>query len=415
MTLSLPKRAWLVVALLWLVACLNYLDRIMLTTMRGSILEAIPMSEAQFGLLTSVFLWVYAFSSPVAGFLADKFKRSHVIIGSLVIWSVVTWLTAKATSFEGLLATRALMGISEAFYVPAALALISDYHQGPTRSRATGVHMTGMMSGASLGGLGGWVAEHHTWNYAFTLFGLVGIGYAVVLLLVLRDAPASVRDAAATDTLSVPRVEFMDALRHLFGSPSFIYAFIYWGLLGVLWTIIGWMPTYLTEKFHLGQGVAGLSATGYLQVSAMVGVLVGGYWADAWSRTTPRARIYVPVVGLCVAAPALLLVANTELLWFALGGILLHGFFRAFTDANMMPVLCLITDPRYRATGYGFLNLCACLVGGLSIYAGGALRDSGIPLNRLFQFAAVSLVFCGGLLCLIKTEPVKKVANLRPS
>jgi MFS family permease len=413
MTSSLPPRAWLVVALLWLVACLNYLDRIMLTTMRGSVLEAIPMSEAQFGLLTSVFLWVYAICSPVAGFLADKFKRSHVIIGSLVVWSVVTWLTAKATSFEGLLVTRALMGISEAFYVPAALALISDYHQGPTRSRATGVHMTGMMTGASLGGLGGWVAERHTWNYAFTLFGLVGIGYAVVLLLLLRDAPASVRDVPARETPSEPRVEFLNAIRHLFGSRSFIYAFIYWGLLGVLWTIIGWMPTYLTEKFHLGQGAAGLSATGYLQVSAMVGVIVGGYWADAWSRSTPRARIYVPVVGLCVAAPALLLVANADLLWLALGGIILHGFFRAFTDANMMPVLCLITDRRYRATGYGFLNLCACLVGGVSIYAGGALRDSGIPLNRLFQFAAISLVFCGGLLCLIKTEPVKKAADSR--
>jgi MFS family permease len=408
----LPPRAWLVVALLWLVACLNYLDRIMLTTMRGSVIDAIPMTDAKFGLLTSVFLWVYALFSPLTGFLADKFKRSHVIIASLLIWSVVTWLTSKATSFEYLLVTRALMGISEACYVPAALALIVDYHRGPTRSRATSVHMTGMMTGASLGGLGGWVAEHHSWNYAFSLFGLIGIGYAAVLMALLRDAPADREAPRQADNPGEARASFLDASRHLFGSRAFLYAFIYWGLLGVLWTIIGWMPTYLTEKFRLGQGVAGLSTTGYLQASALVGVLVGGYWADLWSRSTPRARIYVPVIGLGIAAPALLLVAGTDVLALALGGIILHGFFRAFTDANMMPVLCLITDPRYRATAYGFLNLCACLVGGISIYAGGALRDSGTPLNRLFQFAAISLVFCSWLLLRIKTDPA---ATERPA
>lgn len=400
-------RAWSVVALLWLVACLNYLDRIMLTTMRGSLLEAIPMSEAQFGLLTSVFLWVYALASPVTGFLADKFKRSHVIIVSLFIWSLVTWLTSRATSFEYLLVTRALMGLSEACYVPAALALISDYHRGPTRSRATGVHMTGMMTGASLGGLGGWVAETHSWNYAFTLFGQIGVGYAVALMFFLRDAPADPVSPAMPAAPILPKVRFGEAMRSLFRSRSFVLAFVYWGLLGLLWTMIGWMPTYLTEKFKLGQGVAGLSATGYLQVSALVGVLVGGYWADEWSRSNPRARLYVPVVGLCIAAPALLLVAETNVLWLALGGIILHGFSRAFTDANMMPVLCLITDPRYRATGYGFLNLCACLVGGLSIYAGGALRDTGIPLNRLFQFTAVSLFLCALLLLFIRTDTTK--------
>lgn len=406
----LPPCAWLVVALLWLVACLNYLDRIMLTTMRGSVLEAIPMTDAQFGLLTSVFLWVYAIFSPLTGFLADKFRRSHVIIGSLFIWSVVTWLTSKATSFEYLLVTRALMGLSEACYVPAALALISDYHRGPTRSRATSMHMTGMMTGASLGGLGGWVAEHHSWNFAFSLFGWIGIAYAVVLMTFLRDAPVGPQPANTTVKPVELQVSFSEAFRHLFSSRAFIYAFIYWGLLGVLWTIIGWMPTYLTEKFSLGQGAAGLSTTGYLQASALVGVLVGGYWADFWSRSTPHARIYVPVIGLCVAAPALFLVAQTSVLWLALAGIVLHGFFRAFTDANMMPVLCLITDPRYRATAYGFLNLCACLVGGISIYVGGALRDTGISLTRLFEFSAASLVFCGWLLFLIKREPIRDPA-----
>ena len=182
-------RAWLIVALLWVVGCLNYLDRVMITTMRGSLVEAIPMTEAQFGLLTSVFLWVYGLLSPFAGFLADRYSRSRVVLGSLFVWSAVTWFTGHAQTFEQLLAARALMGISEAAYIPAALALIMDYHRGPTRSLATGVHMSGIMVGAGLGGLGGWLAETHSWSFPFTVFGLVGIAYSVLLALMLRDAP----------------------------------------------------------------------------------------------------------------------------------------------------------------------------------------------------------------------------------
>ena len=143
---------------------LNYLDRMMITTMRSSIISEIHMTDAQFGLLTSVFLWVYGLLSPLAGFIADKFNKSRIIIVSLLIWSGVTFLTAYATSFEYLLATRALMGISEAFYIPTALALIMDYHRGNTRSSANSVHIMGIMVGQSLGFIGGWLAEAHSWN-----------------------------------------------------------------------------------------------------------------------------------------------------------------------------------------------------------------------------------------------------------
>src|SRR5882757_70851 len=220
---KLPSRAWLIVGLLWMVGCLNYLDRVLVTTMRGSLVEAIPMTNAQFGLLTSVFLWVYALLSPLAGFLADRFNRSRVIICSLFAWSVITWLTAHATTFPQLLATRALMGISEACYIPAALALIADYHRGPTRSLATGVHMSGIMVGSALGGLGGWIAERHGWSHAFLLFGLAGIAYTGVAALFLSDLPAETPAAGAT----VVPVDLRTALRSLFGRTSFILALFY--------------------------------------------------------------------------------------------------------------------------------------------------------------------------------------------
>jgi len=400
--LKTPARAWLVVALLCVVGCLNYLDRSMIATMRGSIVQAMPMTDAQFGLLTSVFAWVYAVVSPFAGFLADRFNRSRVIIGSLFAWSAVTWLTAHAKTYDQLLATRALMGITEACYIPAALALITDYHRGPTRSFATGVHMAGIMLGASLGGMGGWLAERHSWSYAFNLFGGMGVAYSVVLLFTLRDAPRAVTLAGEPEE----KIRFGAALKNLFSSGSYLLTLAYWGLLGLVgWLVLGWLPTYLQENFHLSQGTAGLSATVYLQVASLVGVLVGGAWADRWSRTNPRGRIFVPALGLCLAAPGIFLATHTSLLPIAIAGLVIYGLTYAFSDANMMPILCLIADPRYRATGYGVLNFFGCAVGGLAVYAGGALRDGQVNLSKIFMVAGASMIVCIVLLLLLKPRP----------
>lgn len=400
---KLPARAWLVVALLWLVGCLNYLDRVIVTTMRSSLVEAIPMTDAQFGLLTSVFLWVYAGLSPFAGFLADRFNRSRVIVISLFAWSAITWLTAHATTFNQLLLSRALMGVSEACYIPAALALIADYHRGATRSLATGIHMSGIMVGSGLGGFGGWIAERQGWAHAFEVFGLFGIIYTVVVLLVLRDRPRSETDLGAAAPAAVA---FGPAVASLFRERSYLLILAYWGLLGLAgWAVVGWMPTFLLERFHLSQGEAGLSATGYLQAAALVGVLLGGFWADRWSVTNPRGRIYVPLIGLLVAAPAILLVSTISWLPLALLGLVVFGLAKSFADTNMMPILCLIADPRYRATGYGILNFCSCLVGGLTIYAGGLLRDAHVDVARVFQFAALTLLACAGMLYALKPRP----------
>ncbi len=399
---KLPSRAWLVVALLWVVGCLNYLDRVMITTMRSSLNEAIPMTEAQFGLLTTSFLLVYALLSPFAGFLADRFNRSRVIIVSLLVWSLITWLTAHAKNYEQLLATRLLMGISEACFIPAGLALVADYHQTATRSLATGIFLGSVRVGSGLGGLGGWLAERHGWGYAFSLFGLIGIVFSVVLILLLRDVPRQSADAIPqTDTGQ--KVRLGEAITSLFSRGAFILMLIYFGLLGLAgWMIVGWMPTYLKEHFHLTQGTAGLLATIYLNVASLLGLLVGGAWADRWSLTNKRACIFVSVIGLCAATPGILLLSSTDLLPFAICGLVLYGLTRSFADTELMPIVCLIDDPRYRATGLGVLNLFASLVGGATIYAGGALRDAKVDVSKLFLFGATGLAVCAGLLLLVK-------------
>lgn len=413
---KVSRNAWLVVGLLFIVGALNYLDRTMIATMRSSIVESVPMSDAQFGLLTSVFLWVYGILSPLAGFLADRFSRSKVIIGSLFIWSLVTWLTSLATTYNQLLATRALMGISEAFYIPAALALIMDYHKGPTQSTATGLHIAGVMVGQSLGFIGGWIAENHTWNYAFHIFGMVGIAYAILLLFILKDAPKaeSIENIplnSQTENKTKVNVKFSTAIKDLFTRKSFVILFVFWGIMGVVgWMVMAWLPTYYKEHFNLSQSMAGFYATAYLYPASIAGLLLGGFLSDRWSKKNKHARILIPMIGLAIAAPAVFAGSYTTVLWIAILFFLIYGLTRMFVDTNLMPILCLTVDNRYRATGYGILNMFATIIGGLGIYAAGALRDSQINLNLVYRLASLSIIICIILLWLVKND-AEKIKN----
>ncbi|HTI51760.1 MAG TPA: MFS transporter, partial [Planctomycetaceae bacterium] len=240
---SVARYAWVVVALLLPVALLNYLDRQMLASMKFSVMRDIPDigREANWGAILALFKWVYAFLSPVGGYLADRYSRRHVIAGSLFVWSLVTWTTGHVTSYEQLLLTRALMGISEAFYIPAALALIADFHTGPTRSRAVGLHQMGIYLGVMIGGFGGYAADNPDlgWRWAFSLCGLIGIVYAVPLFLMLRN-PA--RPAEAPGARPSPG----GALRELLGTGSFVLLVLYFTLPALAgWIVRDWMPAIL--------------------------------------------------------------------------------------------------------------------------------------------------------------------------
>src|SRR3954449_13286334 len=278
-TLSSPpspsRTAWLVVVLLLPVALLNYLDRQLLASMKASVMADVPTigTDANWGLMLGQFKWVYAFLSPVGGDVADRVSRRLTVCGSLFVWSSVTRWTGHVTSFDELLLARSLMGISEAFYIPAALALIADYHTGQTRSRAVGVHPMAIYCGVIAGGFSGYAADAPDvgWRTALDSCGLFGMLYAVPLVLLLRDAPKS---AERVETSASP----VEAARELLTNRSFLLLVACFTLPAIAgWVVRDWMPALIKQQFGLGQGPAGVAATLSWQAAAIVGALGGGF------------------------------------------------------------------------------------------------------------------------------------------
>jgi MFS transporter, Spinster family, sphingosine-1-phosphate transporter len=401
---SLHRRAWLVVALLVPVALLNYLDRQMLASMKFSVMRDIPdiALEARWGTVLALFKWVYALGSPVGGLLADRYSRRHVIAGSLLVWSLVTWTTGHVATYDQMLATRALMGISEALYIPAALALIADVHAGDTRSRAVGLHQIGIYLGVILGGFGGYAAEASAagWRWAFVACGVVGIVYAGPLFLLLREPPGVPGAAPRARPSAGP------ALRELAGNGAFILLVLYFTFPALAgWVVRDWMPAILKAEFGIGQGVAGVSATLYWQLAAIVGAVAGGWLADRRMRRTPRGRIQVSALGMALIVPAMFGVGYapaTGALWVAVAFLALFGLGWGCFDANNMPILAQIVRPELRATGYGLMNLVSIGVGGFADVGFGVLRDLRVPLFGIFSIFASTALLSIGLVLLIR-------------
>ncbi len=397
---SITRYAWFVLALLAPVALLNYMDRQMMAAMKYSLMgDVIGLdSEAKWGLLPAVFKWTYAVLSPLGGYIADRFSKKHVIVLSLFVWSAITWATGHAQTFEQLLWSRGIMGVSEAFYIPAALALIADFHSGPTRSRAVGIHQMAIYVGVMIGGFSGYVADSPGlgWRVAFDAAGIVGVCYAVPLFFLLKNP--------ARNTGEIPdKPSAARAVTELLTNKYFIMMILYFTLPALAgWVIKDWMPAILKHQFDIGQGKAGVSAALYVNIASLIGAVVGGILADRWMKRSIRGRIYVSALGMSCIIPALFGVGNAGTLLIAVAFLMLFGIGWGFFDCNNMPILCQIVRPELRATGYGIMNLVSISCGGFADWGFGAMRDLGVPINLIFTVFASVCVLSALIVLLIK-------------
>lgn len=389
--------SWVVVGLLWVVALLNYLDRQMISTMRPAM--ELDIKELQtatyFGYLMSVFLWIYGLMSPFSGLIADRINRKWLIVVSLFVWSAVTFSMGFATNFNQLYVLRALMGVSEALYIPAALSLIADYHGSKTLSLAIGLHMTGFYVGQALGGFGGTIAGIFSWKETFHYLGFIGIAYAVVLGFLLREKRA-IRRNELIDKAQKKSSLFTHTgkvLGVLLSNMSFWIILIYFASPSLPgWAIKNWLPTLLSQNLQIPMSQAGPLATITIAVSSLIGVLVGGTISDRWVQTHARGRIFTSAIGLGLTIPALILIAVGGSIASSVLAAILFGIGYGVFDANNMPILCQIVPPEKRATAYGIMNMTGVFAGAFITNQLGKSIDAGNIVSDFVILGAVVLV-----------------------
>lgn len=369
---------WLVVALLWVVALLNYMDRQMLSTMRDAMQIDIAELESavNFGRLMAIFLWIYGLVSPFAGAIADRLSRKWLIIGSLGVWSAVTLLMGYCTTYNQVFWLRALMGVSEALYIPAGLSLIADYHTGKSKSFAIGIHMTGLYLGQAVGGFGATLAEKFSWQQTFHWFGIIGVVYAILLIALLYEKRnQSVKTEAAEPIQKIP---VLKGFGMIFSNIAFwiiLFFFASTSLPG--WATKNWLPTLFAESLGAPMSEAGPISTITIAISSFIGILIGGPLSDNWVKKNIKGRIYTSAIGLSLMIPALLLLGLGTGMVAAIAAGLFFGIGYGMFDTNNMPILCQFVPSRLRATAYGIMNMTGVMMGAVCTQVLGKWAEGG--------------------------------------
>lgn len=400
---------WLLVALLWLVGCLNYVDRQAIFSVFPLLRRELSLSDVDLALLGTLFLWVYALSSPLGGYLGDRLRRKSIVVSSLLVFTVVTFATGLAGTRSELLGLRSLLGLSEALYLPAALALISDYHSGDTRSRAVGIHQTSLLMGGILGGVfAGYMGDHHGWRPAFYVLGGLGIVLALLLLPLLRESPKKLQAQHSQK----PGIR---NLRMVLTPPT-VLVIMFSGLSVSVagWVVMAWMPFYLFDRFGLSLTQAGFNATFYFSMATMAGLVIGSFLSDRWARRDRRGRMLLQLIGLCLAVPGLLAVHFAPSAMILVACLFLFGFGRGLWDCNNMPIFCDVVVPEAWSTVYGVFNLANTLGGGLGVLVAGVLRQSvgiGATLSAFSGMLLISAALTWLAVARFLPRDMKKVAN----
>lgn len=404
---------WVVVGLLWFVALLNYLDRQMLSTMQPSMqmdIRELAIAE-NFGRIMGIFLLIYGLMSPIAGIIADRVNRKWLIVGSLFVWSAVTWGMGYAETYSQVYWLRALMGVSEALYLPTGLAMIADFHSSKTRSLAIGIHMSGLYTGQALGGFGATIAANYSWQTVFHWFGIVGIIYSVLLIFILFDKEGHAGTKTSklnVDPQKTPvkKASVLSSFGLILGTLSFwIMLFYFMAPSFPGWATKNWLPTLFSENLGVEMAKAGPMATISIAIASFFGVLIGGPLSDKWVQKNIRGRIYTSVIGLTLTIPSLILLGYGHSYVGLIGAAVLFGIGFGMFDTNNMPILCQIIPQKLRATAYGIMNMMGVFAGYIVTLMLGSSTDAGNLGADFSKLSIVVLVAVVLMLIFVKPKP----------
>lgn len=407
------RQAGFAFIVLLLINVLNYMDRTILPAVLPHLQRDFHLTNTQSGQLGSSFLLIYALATLPLGVWADRGVRKNIAAVCVGLWSVATALGGFTRNFFQLFVTRSFLGIGEAGYAPASLSLIGDFFPKEQRGRILSIWSVSNLFGTAFGLiLGGIIADKFGWRWAFYLVGIPGL-LAAFLIWRAYEPRRGVFDHTEDDegngngTHGSLGKDFFVIVQRLLKIPT------YWVLLAAFifsFFIVGaaqfWIPSYLTQAFHLSASHAGTICGGVLAGGSLIGTLLGGWLADLLQRRRPQGRMIVSTVAFLSGAPLTLLALTLRDL---------IPFISVFSLAIICLSLCLgplnavlqdIIAPEMRATGIGLVLLLAHLLGdAASPLIIGILADQ-FSLRIALIATAPACLLIAGLLCLIGLKTV---------
>jgi MFS family permease len=382
----LERRAWLLVGFTWIAYCLNYSDRQVIFSIFPILKSELHFTDAQLGLTGSAFLWVYGLCSPIAGQIGDRFSKRQLVALSLLLWSVVTALTGMSHSVGMVLTCRALTGVTESLFVPAAVALLANAHRPENRSRAFALYGTGQLAGIVVGGwYGGFVAQEFQWRLVFYSLGLAGIIYCVPYFRFLNGFNEEFH-------LETKKSGAILAVTELARIPTYlVLCFIAIVFNVTLWLLYTWLPDFLYEKFSLSLADAGYTATVYLQTASLIGMLAGATVADYLYKRINTARFLVIATGLLLGAPCVHLIGNSDSLPFTKLAAIAFGLVGGLALANLYISAFDVVPADTRASAVAFMNLAGYLASGFAPLVTGVWKQT-VGIHRMMSYTSLLLI-----------------------
>ena len=391
-----PFYKWEVVLLLWLAFFLNQADRQAFNIVLPQIQEHLGASDSIMGLISTLFNVFYAITVPFAGYYADRLSRSRQIWISVLIFSTATFLTGFSGGIFAFILFRCFgMGLGQGMFGPTYTGIIAGYHDGKTRARAMSIHQTSYYLGViTCGFLAGWLAEKLGWQYAFFVFGGLGIAFTAVIALRLKDKPAaSGEESPKADKAAAPSLPA--AIGAIFKVPTAVCMVVaYCGLIFGLNGYLTWMPKYIKETFDLSLASAGFHSMFWTHAAAFVGVLVAGALSDRMAAVKGggRNRLLLQAAGLLLASPCIVLMGVSGKFGIVCAALAGFGFFRAFFDAGIYAVLYDVIEPKYYSLSSAILILFGFGIGSLAPWILGMIGDRFGLSGGIASLAAVWVV-----------------------
>jgi MFS family permease len=389
---------WWVVFMLWFVCFFNYADRQAIFSVFPLLKQEMGLSDVQLGIVGAAFMWVYAGFGAIAGIVGDRFQRKTLIIGGLIFWSLVTIGTALSTNYVHLVICRALEGFGEAFYFPASMSLLSDYHNKETRSKAMSFHQSSVYAGTIAGGtVAGFMGQYYGWHTSFYLFGGLGVLLGVILLGFLKEPVRGQAEVQVENQdnshvlLDLKQDNIFDSIKQVFKQPMvWVLVSVFVGANFVASIFLTWMPSFLYNKFNMSLSMAGLNATFYLQMASVLGVISGGFLADKLAKNHRGGRMIAQSIGLIMGVPFIFLAGWTLSIPILILALIGFGYFKGLYDANIWASLHDVVKPKNRATAVGFMNSIGWFGGGIAPIA---IAYAGTKYGMSASISATSALY----------------------